>query len=84
MREAGDFAACCIAVHDILLRRADDHRLGLGHGGERTRAIAGGDRFLDLPDRAAQARTSDTVDAGAARALPGGLSGGFRIGHWMR
>lgn len=83
MREPGDFPARRIAVHDTFLRCTDDHRLGFRHGGERTRAIAGGDRFLDLADGGAQARAAGTVDAGAAGTLPGGLSGGFRIGHWM-
>jgi hypothetical protein len=84
MGEPRDFAASSIAVHDIFLRRANDHRFGFGHGGEREGSIAGGDRLLDLSYRAAQARAACPIDHGTTRALPCSLFGGFCIGHALR
>jgi len=75
------FAARRIAVDDALLRRADDGGLGLGHGGQRTGAIAGGDRLFNLPHCGTYARTPRFIDDGAARDLASGLLGGLCISH---
>ena len=42
MGEPRDFAARRVAVHDALLRGADERRLGFRHGGEGAGAIACG------------------------------------------
>ena len=70
-----NFAARRVAVHDIFLRRANDHRFGFGHRGERARSIAGGNRLLDLSYHAAQARAARPIDDSAPRALSCGLLG---------
>jgi hypothetical protein len=55
MGQARNFALGRIAVHDILLRRPDDDRFGLGHRGERQRTIARRDRLFDFAHGGPQA-----------------------------
>ena len=81
VREPRHFSARRIAMHDALLRRADQSRLGFCHRGGRSAAIASGNRLLDLTDRGAHARTPRFIDDGSACGLTGGFLCGFRIGH---
>jgi hypothetical protein len=81
MREPRNFAARCIAMHDALLRRADDRRFGFAHGGDCPGAITGGDGLFDFAHRRADVRAPRFIDDRTARDLAGGLSGGFRISH---
>lgn len=82
MRKPRDFAAGSVAVHDFLLRRADDHRFGLSHGGERFGAVAGGNRLFHFADGTAQARMPRPIDGGAADGLSCSFSGGLCVGHY--
>jgi hypothetical protein len=76
-----DFTAGGVAVDDTFLRRADNGGLGLGHGGNRLRTIAGGNRLLDFSHCRTHARAPRVIDDGAARDLPSGFLGGLGIGH---
>jgi len=80
-REPRDFALRRIAVQHALPCGANECRLGGGHGGDRTRAIAGGDRLLDLAQGSTHARAARFVDRSAAGNLTSCLLGGFCIGH---
>ena len=84
VREPRHFSVRRIAMHDALLRRADQSRLGFCHRGGRSAAIAGGNRLLDLTDRRAHARTPRFIDDGSACGLAGGFLCRFRIGHTAR
>lgn len=64
-----------VAVHDIFLRRANDHRLGLRHRGEGGGPIAGADRLFNFAHCTSQARTPRFIDDGAADALARGFLG---------
>ena len=81
VRQPRYFSARRIAMHDALLRRADQSRLGFRQGCGRLAAIAGGNRLFDFADRRAHARASRFVDDGSACCLTGGFLCGFRIGH---
>jgi hypothetical protein len=81
VREPRYFSACRIAMHDALLCRADQSRLGLRQGRGCSAVIAGRNRLFDLANRGAHARTLRFVDDSSARGLSGGFLGGFRIGH---
>jgi len=81
VREPRYFSASRIAMHDALLRRADQSRLGFRHGRGSSAAIASGNRLLDLADCGAHARTPRFIDDGSACGLAGGFLCGFRIGH---
>lgn len=81
VREPRNFPLRRVAVNDVLLRCANDHRLGFGHGRERARLVAGSNRFLDLAHCAPQTRTPRPIDGGSPCALPCSLLGRFCIGH---
>ena len=81
VREPRHFPLRRVAVHDVLLRRTNDHRLGFSHSGERDGAIAGGDRLFNFAHRGPQARTPRLVDDSAAHRLAPGLFGRLRIGQ---
>jgi hypothetical protein len=81
VREPRDFSARRIAMHDALLRGANQSRLGFCHSCGRSAAIASGNRLLDLTDRGAHARTPRFINDGSARGLAGGFLCRFRIRH---
>ena len=81
VREPRHFTLRRIAVHDILLRRTNDDRLGFSHGGECAGAVAGADRFFNFAHGSPQARPPRLVDDCAAHGLARGLFGRLRIGH---
>src|SRR3974390_570690 len=66
MCEPRDLTLRRIAVHDVLLRGANDHRFGFRHGRLSARAIAGADRLFDFAHRGPQARAPRLVDYSAA------------------
>jgi hypothetical protein len=68
-------------MHDAFLRRANQSRLGFHHSGACSATVTGGNRFLDLADRRAHARTPRLIDDGSARGLTGGLLCRLRIRH---
>ena len=81
VREPRHFSARRIAMHDALLRRANQSRLGFCHGCGCSATIAGGNRLLDLTDCRAHARTPRFINDGSARGLAGGFLCRFRIRH---
>ena len=81
VREPRHFSARRIAMHDALLRRANQSRLGFCQGRGCLAAIAGGNRLLDFTDRGAHARAPGFINDGSARGLARGFLCGFRIGH---
>jgi hypothetical protein len=81
VREPRHFSARRIAMHDALLRRANQSRFGFRHRRSCLAAIASSNRLLDLTQRGAHARTPRFIDNGSARALAGGFLCGFRVGH---
>ena len=81
VREPRHFSLRRIAMHDALLRRSNQSRLGFRHGRGRSAAIASGNRLLDLADCGAHARTPRFIDDGSACGLAGGFLCRFRIGH---
>lgn len=81
VREPRHFSARRIAMHDALLRRANQSRFGFRHRRSCLAAITSGNRLLDLTERGAHARTPRFIDDGSARGLAGGFLCGFRIGH---
>jgi hypothetical protein len=81
VREPRHFSARRIVMHDALLRRANQSRLGFCHSCGRLAAIASGNRLLDFSDRRTHARTPRFVNDGSARGLAGGFLCRFRIRH---
>jgi hypothetical protein len=81
VHEPGNFTLRSVAVNDIFLRGANDHGLGLRHGGLGASAIAGGDCLFNFAHRSPQARTPRLIDESAMHGLACGLFGRFRIGH---
>jgi hypothetical protein len=81
MREARDLAAGIVLMHDAALRRTHDGRFRFLERRQGRRAVAAGDRFLDLADRIAQQRAARFVDDGPTRDLARGFAGGLGIGH---
>ena len=81
VREPRHFSARRIAMHDALLRRANQSRFGFRHRRSCLSAIASGNRLLDLTERGAHARTPRFIDDGSPRGLAGGFLCGFGIGH---
>src|SRR5690349_19291875 len=81
MCEPRDLTLRRVAVHDVLLRGANDHRLGFRHRRVSARAIAGADRLFNFAHRGPQARAPRLVDDSAAHGLARGLFGRLRIGH---
>ena len=81
MRQARDLPGRRVPMDDAVLGGADNHRLGglqrLGGGF----VIAGGNRFLDLADEGAHARTAGTVDRRAMLNFTDGLFGRRGIRH---
>jgi hypothetical protein len=68
-------------MHDALLRRADQSRLGLRQGCRCAAVIAGSNGLFDLANRGTHARAPRFVNDGSAHGLPRGFLGGFRISH---
>lgn len=68
-------------MHDALLRRADQSRLGLRQGSRRAAVIAGSNGLFDLANRGTHARAPRFVNDGSAHGLARSFLGGFRIGH---
>jgi len=68
-------------MHDALLRRADQSRLGLRQGCACSAVIAGSNSLFDLANRGTHARAPRFVNDGSARGLARGFLGGFRICH---
>ena len=81
MGKARNFSAGIILMHDAALRRTHDRRLGFLERRQGRRAVAAGDRFLDLADRIAQQRAARFIDDRPARDFARGFAGGLGIGH---
>lgn len=76
VRQPRHFAARGIPMHLALVRRAHQRWLRKLHRVHCLVAVTGGDRFLDLAERAAHARAARLVDLGAARDFAGGFACG--------
>lgn len=68
-------------MHNALLGRAGEHRLGRLHGGDRGLLVSTLDRFLDPADLGAHAGAARLIDDGLARDPAGRFRGGCGVSH---
>ena len=81
--EAGDLPRGRFAMHDALLGRAGDHRLGRLQGYARRVLVAGGDGLFDFAHLGPHIAAADLVHAGPANGLACGFLRRFGIGHGL-
>src|SRR5690606_9977184 len=79
--KAGDLPRSRITMHDALRGGALDFRLGKLQGFSSDGNVTGSDRFFDLADETADARTASLVDCGTASDHAGRLFRRSCVGH---
>src|ERR1700730_4519684 len=75
------FAAGRVAMNDVFLCRAHNHRLGFSERRQRLATVSRRNRFLDASHKAAHAGAARLIDLGAARDRARCLAGGTGVGH---